>query len=70
MACKKILSDPLKKELLKVATEFEKDAKVKAFGYNDPSTGEWLWNKYVGSPRDPLKPINPTDLKRYKAGLA
>jgi len=70
MACKKILSDPLKKELLKVAVEFEKDAKVRAFGYNDPSTGEWLWNKYVGSPRDPLKPINPTDLKRYKVGIA
>ena len=29
MSCKKILSDPLKKELLKVATEFEKDAKVR-----------------------------------------
>ena len=70
MARKKILSDPLKKELLKVATEFEKDAKVKAFGYNDPSTAEWLWNKYVGGPRDPLKPITPTDLAKYKAGIA
>ena len=70
MSCKKILADPLKKELLKVATEFEKDAKVRAFGYNDPSTAEWLWNKYVGKPRDPLKPISPTDLKKYKVGLA
>ena len=70
MSCKKLLTDPLKKELLKVATEFEKDAKVRAFGYNDPSTAEWLWNKYVGKPRDPLKPISPTDLKKYKVGLA
>ena len=35
MSCKKLLTDPLKKELLKIATEFEKDAKVRAFGYND-----------------------------------
>ena len=32
MACKKILSDPLKKELLKVATEFEKDARLRHLG--------------------------------------
>ena len=70
MSCKKVLSDPLKKELAKIASAFEKDAKVKAFGYNDPSTGEWLWNKYVGRPRDPLKPISSTDLAKYKAGLA
>ena len=40
--------DPLKKDLIKLADAFEKDAKVRAFGYGDPSTGEWLWNKYVG----------------------
>ena len=70
MSCPKVVNDPLKKELLKIATEFEKDPKVKAFGYNDPSTAEWLWNKYVGSPRDPFKPISPTDLKKYQVGLS
>ena len=61
--------DPLKEELIKIANRFEKDAKVKAFGYGDPSTGEWLWNKYVGKPRDPNRPISPTDLKKYELGL-
>ena len=64
------LPDPRKEELAKIAHEFEIDAKVKAFGYNDVSTAEWLWNKYVGHPRDPKKPISPTDLKKYKLGLA
>ena len=66
MAC---IKDPLKKELMKVATTFEKDAKVKAFGYGDPSTGEWLWNKYVGQPRDPKRPVSSTDLKKFEVGL-
>ena len=66
MAC---IKDPLKKDLAKIAKAFEGDAKVKAFGYGDPSTAEWLWNKYVGGPRDPRKPITPTDLKKFKLGL-
>ena len=66
MAC---LPDKNKEELAKIARVFESDAKVKAFGYNDVSTAEWLWNKYVGHPRDPKKPISPTDLKKYKLGL-
>ena len=70
MSCVKRIEDPLKDELIKAVTRFEKDAKVRAFGDNDPSTGEWLWNKYVGSPRDPLKPISPTDLKKFKLGLS
>ena len=67
MAC---IKDPLKQDMIKVASEFEKDAKVRAFGYGDPSTGEWLWNKYVGSPRDPNRPISQTDLNKFKLGLA
>ena len=70
MSCPKVIKDPLKEELIKVASNFEKDAKVKAFGYNDISTAEWLWNKYVGSPRDPLKPITPTELNKFKLGIA
>ena len=66
MAC---IKDRRKEELIKIANKFEQDAKVKAFGYGDPSTGEWLWNKYVGGPRDPKKPISPTDLKKYELGL-
>ena len=70
MSCPKVIKDPLKEELIKIASNFEKDAKVKAFGYNDISTAEWLWNKYVGSPRDPLKPITPTELNKFKLGIA
>ena len=71
MSCvRKSINDPLKRELLEVAKKFEADAKVRAFGYNDPSTGEWLWNKYVGTPRDSNKPITPTELNKYKRGLA
>ena len=62
--------DPRLKDLIKIADTFEKDAKVKAFGYGDPSTGEWLWNKYVGAPRDPHRLISPTDLKKFELGLA
>ena len=67
MACK---NDPLRKELAETALKFEEDAKIKAFGYNDISTAEWLWNKYVGSPRDPRKMLSPTDVKKYTLGLA
>ena len=70
MSCPKVIKDPLKDALIKAVIAFEKDAKVRAFGYNDPSTGEWLWNKYVGSPRDPLKPISATDLIKFKVGLS
>ena len=63
------IKDPLKKELIKIASEFEKDSRVKAFGYGDPSTGEWLWNKYVGQPRDPKRPISQTDLNKFKLGI-
>ena len=66
MAC---IRDPRKKDLIKIASEFEKDAKVKAFGYGDPSTGEWLWNKYVGQPRDPNRLMSSTDIKKYELGL-
>ena len=66
MAC---IKDPLKQDMIKVVSEFEKDAKVRAFGYGDPSTGEWLWNKYVGHPRDPKRPISSTDLNKFKLGL-
>ena len=67
MAC---IKDPLKQNMIKAVSNFEKDAKVRAFGYGDPSTGEWLWNKYVGKPRDPKQPISPTDLKKFELGLA
>ena len=63
------LPNELRDEMIKVAHEFEKNPKVKAFGYDDVSTGEWLWNKYVGNPRDPQKPVTQTDLNRYKLGL-
>jgi hypothetical protein len=69
MSCPKVINDPLKKELLRAQKAFESDPRIKAFGYGDPSTGEWLWNKYVGTPRDPLKPITPTELNKYKEGL-
>jgi len=69
MNCYPKIDDPNKKELAKIAHSFEQDPKVKAFGYGDPSTGEWLFNKYVGKPRDPNKPISDTDLALYKIGL-
>ena len=71
MAC---IKDPLKEDMIKLVSEFEKDAKVRAFGYGDPSTGEWLWNKYVGHPRDPKRclMLHHSDnviLKRHQLSL-
>jgi len=66
MAC---IKDPYKEDLMKVATAFERDAKIKAFGYGDPSTGEWLWNKYVGAPRDATRPVTQVELNKFKLGI-
>ena len=35
MSCPKVIKDPLKEELIKVASNFEKDAKLKAYSPNN-----------------------------------
>ena len=63
------IRDPLSGELVKIAQKFESDPKIKALGYGDPATAEWLWNKYVGTPRNPNKLLTQTEIKKYKAGI-
>ena len=57
------------KDLHEFTTKFSKDAKIKAYGYEDPSTFKWLWNKYVDKPFDPERiSISKTDIELFKAG--
>ena len=57
------------KDLHEFTTKYSNDAKIKAYGYQDPSTFKWLWNKYVDKPFDPERiSISKTDVELFKAG--
>ena len=57
------------KKIQEIQAKFEKDPRVKAFGYNDYSTFKWLYNKYVGKPFDIANvPINKTDIRKFEEG--